>query len=174
MTLLSYLPLLRGWGFRVKVIKAADAFTVLAGEEKTLLEILKDGWFYEASMLVSNPDAELWFQYYDAMGSSRKESTTANYLYVHNLTTPNPTGIWCSVYAPLTPLYAIIYGAYNPVPFKKNFKLSIKAPTTGPVVVSVYTHAVVEIADEQQFKASVRELFSVPLPKLPEITPWGK
>jgi hypothetical protein len=159
--LLSYLPLLRGWQWRSNVIHPENAFTVPANDRRIIDEFEYDGWAWAAGVIMNNPLAQLVFGYYDARGVWREQYFMPRSLYTYNLTSPNPTGAWVSVYDPINNIYAIVYGTYLPIPFQKKYRFEIRAPAT-PVTVSYYTSLVVEIIDPQEFKNSLRELLGKP------------
>jgi hypothetical protein len=155
--LLSYLPLLRGWQWRSNVIHPDKAFTIPANGKRTMDEFEYDGWAWAAAVIMNNPLAQLIFGYYDAAGIWREQYFMPYSLYTHNLTAPNPTGAWVSVYDTIHNIYAIVYGTYLPIPFQKKYKFEIMAPAT-PVTVSSYTSLVVQIVNPEEFKKSLREL----------------
>jgi hypothetical protein len=154
--LLSYLPLLRGWQWQA--VDVDIPFAIAPGGERTMGEADYDGWFWSAMCAMNNADGEFALGYYDAAGAWRTATLGPKGLYGAGLTSPNPTGIWCSRYDTANSIYVVTYGSYLPLPFQKRYKLSIRAPSGSALTILGYTHLLIEILDPDKFRASLQEL----------------
>ena len=157
MTLLSFLPVLAGWFYSPTDIDVT--FSVEAGKERLIEESARAGWFVSGSAAFSNPDAELVIEYYDAYGRKLSIDMRPKALYEFGLTSPNATGVFCPKYIDgPPPVYVVVYLPVNPLPFKRRYRLLVRAPAGASVTVYNYSHLLALIADEEAFIKSLQRV----------------
>jgi len=150
----ALLPLLEGWYYIAKDVD--ETITIDPSEEKEMGKATGNGWFISAMVSLNHPDAKFVLEYYDAYKTKRTATITPKSLHTLGLTAPNATGIFCPKFDTTESIYVVVYLPATPIPFKKEYRLSIKAPSDSPVVIYNYTHLFVLIQDEGAFIKSLR------------------
>ena len=158
--ILHLLPLLRGWGWRVKDIDSP--IVVQAGQDYVIDEISEvNGWIWIASGEVDYPYCQLLVTYHDARGRKNTVDMRPYGPYHAGMMFPSAFGLTAGVYDQDEERYVVNLMPVNPIPYKGYLRVSLKAPPTSNVTLLAYHHAVIEIVDEEEFKKSLREVLGV-------------
>jgi lambda repressor-like predicted transcriptional regulator len=165
MDVISLLPLLKGWAYSTKDIDVP--FTVPAGEEKIIEEAKKSGWFVAAMCSLNDPYAEFVVYSYDPYKGVVRSDMVPYEIKAAGLITPTPTGIWCSRYDDTNKIYVVNFNPFTWLPFIENYRLSIKASTSGPLTVYNYAHVLVVIEDRELFINSLQEVLGAKIKTFP-------
>jgi hypothetical protein len=159
MTVYSLLPLLKGWAYSPRDIDAP--FTVPKGTEKLIEKAEKDGWLVSAMCSLNDPYAEFVVVSYHPYAGHIRTSMRPYALKEAGLTSPNPTGIWCSRYDDVNRIYVVCFTPANWLPFTSLYSLSIKASNLQDLTVYNYAHVLVIIEDVDLFIKSLQKVIGV-------------
>lgn len=156
MTLISLLPLLRGWRYLVRDIDYP--FVIGAGAERVIESVDKPGLLIAIMVSVDNPYADFIIRYYDPYKGIVEVNMIPYSLKLAGLDAPNPTGLWCSRYDDVNKIYTIVFSYQTGLPFVEKCTLSIRAPPISPVTVRNYSQVAIVIEDIDEFKRSLSSL----------------
>lgn len=165
------LGLLRGWMY----VHKEDVGVLSLGKEKLIDTIEASGFVLAAAATLENSlDAKYVRIHIEIDGPDRAYPIdfTPYGMYKFGLTTPISFGGFLTVYDDANKRYAGVVSPTNPIPFSKKFEVKLIPPsqpveeTTALSINYKAVYELVKIIDVEEFKASLRELFTAPVRRL--------
>jgi hypothetical protein len=158
--LYDLLPWLEGWQFDIRQI--TTPFVIPAGGAWPAFEKKgHSGYVLGLVCCANQPTTTLEIR---MVGKDRQERVVTGSPFVLNalgFTLPNGSGFWTSVYNTVLGIYAATFNPDSRVGFWNDFiRVRVLAPATLPATVTYYSHTLVWVSEEEEWRKSLHELLS--------------